>query len=1028
MPPSEKVSSGILQEAATAVGALQDVSKALQVPFLPAICGICSAILVIFQSAKAHKQEHLQLLKQVQELLWVVVDLSLGAESPDFLPQSVLYNLGNFARTLQKIHSLMDAEASSGRFRRLWLGTNTQQMEECKEEMRQCLKAFTMYSTVQATQQLGEIERDSQRRKEELLSIISDLSKLDSATLTSFPSRSVESIASLLPATPKVFNGRDNELKQIVSILVQDSPPRVAILGTGGIGKTALATSVLNLPEIVDMYQHRYFVPCDAASTCRDLIGIVASHIRAEPSKPGVVHTLMASSTTLLILDNFETPWEPSSEREDVEEFLSLLTDISQLALVITMRGVERPGRVRWTRPFLPPLGPLSNDAARQTFLDISDESEDNTDLDDLLPLTDNVPLALSLIANIASLEGSARVIVRWRNERTKILSEGYDRRSNLDISISMSLSSPRMTMFPGAKMLLQAISLLPDGISEANLMQCELPIANLDQCKLALLRTSLAYSDRDKRIKALAPVREYIRAVHPPEAGLVRPLTTHLYEVLMLWKSFRQIPTLESVPRIAANLGNLQSVLLWSIEQDEEGAAWQIRRILTLDSFLRASGRGISPLRAHLPRLFEHCEDHQARAEYISAAFESQHMYENQVLGDDLKRQGIQEFKLANDRVGEVQFYNVLAVYYLYNNGDPTTSEKYCELALTLSTENNDLTGKGKALMHLSEVYEYRGNARLGRNYARQARQAFIQNGYLLAQAHAMKAEIYSVFILGDFQYALALCAETKSVLAVCGMHTSELHSSITSAEAQIHLLKTDYQTARLLQMDILAKTSKGSEPMEHGYALLGLAAIDCATDVEEAAVRKNVDKARAVFTELKSPGSILNCDRVDAELQLRRGDVVEPATCFKKWLAVYRAEPNFALECLCKLADPDYGMHQPETTFAYAVVMFGYAKKAEIMPSVYLALRYIGDMFLRSGDEVTALHLYQTSLEGCAAMGIHKHQAECLTRIANICRKEGDVRRWIELLRQARTLFEKSCQARQVNNVERLLASVVL
>ncbi|KAK6969188.1 hypothetical protein R3P38DRAFT_3243800 [Favolaschia claudopus] len=377
-----------------------------------------------------------------------------------------------------------------------------------------------------------------------------------------------------------------------------------------------------------------------------------------------------------------------------------------------------------------------------------------------------------------------------------------------------MSLSSPRMTMFPGAKMLIQAISLLPDGISEADLMQCRLPIANLDQCKLALLRTSLAYSDRDKRFKALTPVREYIRAVHPPEAELVRPLTTHLYEVLMLWKSFRQIPTLESVPRIAANLGNLQNVLLWSIEQDEEDAAWQIRRVLTLDSFLRATGRGLSPLRAHLPRLFENCQDHQARAEYIAAAFESQHLYENRVLADDWESQGIQEFKLANDRVGEVldnlkvQFYNVLAAYYLYNNGNPATSEKYCELALALSTENHDVTGKGKALMHFSEVYEYRGNARLGRNYARQARQAFIQNGYLLAQAHAMKAEIYSVFVLGNFEYVLTLCAETKSVLAVCGMHTSELHSSITSAEAQIHLLKTEYQTARVLQMDILAQT----------------------------------------------------------------------------------------------------------------------------------------------------------------------------------------------------------------------------
>jgi hypothetical protein len=243
------------------------------------------------------------------------------------------------------------------------------------------------------------------------------------------------------------------------------------------------------------------------------------------------------------------------------------------------MRGAERPGKVRWTRPFLAPLGPLSYDAARQTFLEIADESDDNPDIDDLLRLTDHLPLVLSLLANMVSFEGSTTVIRRWQEERTTIFSEGYDKRSNLEMSIMLSLSSPRMVMFPGALDFLSTLSILPDGIFEADLMQCALPIQDIDKCKITLIRTSLASADRDGRLKVLAPVREYVRAAHPPSGELVRPLMKHLYDLLMLWKSFRQISTPECVPRIAASLGKMQSVLLWGLDHDDEDASWKIRR-----------------------------------------------------------------------------------------------------------------------------------------------------------------------------------------------------------------------------------------------------------------------------------------------------------------------------------------------------------------------------------------------------------------------------------------------------------------
>jgi hypothetical protein len=37
------------------------------------------------------------------------------------------------------------------------------------------------------------------------------------------------------------------------------------------------------------------------------------------------------------------------------------------------MQGAERPAEVQWTHPFLLPLEPLSDEAAQQTFMDITD-------------------------------------------------------------------------------------------------------------------------------------------------------------------------------------------------------------------------------------------------------------------------------------------------------------------------------------------------------------------------------------------------------------------------------------------------------------------------------------------------------------------------------------------------------------------------------------------------------------------------------------------------------------------------------
>ncbi|KAJ7926163.1 hypothetical protein B0H13DRAFT_1582022, partial [Mycena leptocephala] len=290
--------------------------------------------------------------------------------------------------------------------------------------------------------------------------------------------------------------------------------------GPGWNGKTSLAKAALHHPDVAAKYEYRYFVPCDSATTCIEVAAIIGAHLGLKPGKDltkPVVRHLSEKPPLLLILDNLETTWEPIESRGGVEELLSLLTDLPHLALIITMRGAERPAKIRWTRPFLLPLKPLSPEAARETFKDIADDSHEPKDIDQLLQLTDNMPLAVALIAHLVDYEGCSSILNRWETERTSMISAGYDRGSDIDASIRVSLLSPRLRSSPGAKDLLSLLSILPDGLSDQELLQSELPIKDVLACKTVLLGTSLAYNDEKKRLKSLMPIREHMQKFHPP-------------------------------------------------------------------------------------------------------------------------------------------------------------------------------------------------------------------------------------------------------------------------------------------------------------------------------------------------------------------------------------------------------------------------------------------------------------------------------------------------------------------------------
>jgi hypothetical protein len=144
---------------------------------------------------------------------------------------------------------------------------------------------------------------------------------------------------SMLPSEPKIFHGRESELSDILRLFRQGTP-RIAILGSGGMGKTTLAQAVLHHFEISVRYeQHRFFVACDSASSKVELAAVIGSHLGLKPGRDltqSVVLHFTGGPSSLLILDNLETLWEPTECRADIEEFISLITDVEQLALIVS--------------------------------------------------------------------------------------------------------------------------------------------------------------------------------------------------------------------------------------------------------------------------------------------------------------------------------------------------------------------------------------------------------------------------------------------------------------------------------------------------------------------------------------------------------------------------------------------------------------------------------------------------------------------------------------------------------------------
>ncbi|KAJ6488726.1 hypothetical protein DFH09DRAFT_1455546, partial [Mycena vulgaris] len=835
-----------------------------------------------------------------------------------------------------------------------------------------------------------------------------------------------------LPSEPKIFHGREAEVSAIIKLFEQETP-RIAILGGGGMGKTSLARAVIHHPEISSRYeQSRVFVACDTIFTSVQLAALIGEHLGLKPGKDltgAVISHFSSALPSLLVLDNLETIWEPTESRGEVEKFLSLLTDVDHLAMVITMRGAERPANVRWTHPFLEPLRPLTQDAARKTFIDIADEGHSTEDIDKILHLTDNMPLAIDLIAHLVDYEGFSSVFARWETEKTSLLSNGYDKGSNLDSSISLSLESPRLKSLPNSRDLLSLLSILPDGLSDVELSQSKLPIANILACKAALLQTALVYIDDQRQLKALAPIREYMQKMHPPTAHLVQPLLKHFTTLLTVYATYEgTVSGIGPVDRIASNFSNIQNILYRCLDQNNSDLAHTVHSICDLDHFSRRTRRGRIPLMTEIHKVLPQSSDPRLQAFFITQLFAG-YLYHPIPNPDKLAEQALGHFKCFDDPELKCRFYEAVANYYRFHHNDMSRALEFTQTGLVLATASGNTTREATSLTTLGWINWQRGAYSEGQKHAYRSQRLAQTSGDLYRQALALRVESACWLSLGSYGHSKSLANTARELLGLCGMSGGELDYSILCNQAEVYRLQSEYLEARDIHIQVLSNITAEQDLYQHAMTLHSLAQVDLEIGASKDDVKKTIDTANSIFNTIGFSTGTIFCDVLYAALSMREGDLLAAKPLLQKCLNFsWGDDIDNVSYCLERLADVDCWRAMDSIPSPWTIIFLVHSLKLKQKLETHKALQFLGDLYSGWGDQKTSSSLYAVALEGFTQMDVHRSRAECMLRLGDISKQDGDMLQAMELWKTARPLFERSSQAKQIAQVDDRLLNIPL
>ncbi|KAG8926089.1 hypothetical protein FRC02_009214 [Tulasnella sp. 418] len=598
------VGAATLNGAQISLTLLKEAMDGTNIPFVKGVAGLAVEVIKIAKAIQTNKEDCDDLMKRTTSLLVVILG-SLSGKKEDAIPSHLKNGIERLTTTFQEVLAELRiiekrvGKRSVGGLARsiLYYVDNDEKLKGCSAKLEWAMGEFQVTSKVDSC--LKDLERHEELRKDlreghakmekieagqaeirDGLTEIRDVMKEQVATRTS----SSDNLPStVMPAEPKIF-GRQEYIEKAIRLLQSGATARLVILGPGGMGKTSVALKIIYDARVKERYgRYRCWVPCEQATSIPLFTDLLAKSLNLPPSSSGdrlseIIIFLESSQVVyLLLLDNFETPWDIEGQQSNVADILTKLASIPSVSLIITMRGGQYPSSntIEWSTPRLPSLTQLDLDAAEEAFLKISPDAAGDPELRKLLQKLDCMPLAITLMAKLSEAgETIPDLLSQWGTERTRLLDQpGGDRRTSIEVSIKLSLQSRAVKGYPDAIRLLSVLAMLPAGAALTRLPQLCPSIPSWRAALRILRGAALVYDSADRsRVHLLSPIQSYILLHHPLEHGLLEELRTGYYDLAPSEKTDIDDPDFNDISKqLAEEEVNMEAILINALH-DESG------------------------------------------------------------------------------------------------------------------------------------------------------------------------------------------------------------------------------------------------------------------------------------------------------------------------------------------------------------------------------------------------------------------------------------------------------------------------
>ena len=374
------------------------------------------------------------------------------------------------------------------------------------------------------------------------------------------------------PQPPRAYFGRDELIESVVGLAENMDP--VALIGTGGIGKTSVALMVLHDGRVKERFgDKRRFIRCDQFPASRvNFLHRLSEAIGAGVENPEDLTALrpsLSSKKMLVVLDNAESILDQQGiDGQGIYRVVEELSQFSNIWLIITSRITTIPPNCQTLEvPTLP------IDAARSAFHHIYNNNEQPDLIDKILEQLEFHPLSVTLLATAAHQNGwdNSRLTREWEQQRTGVLQTKHN--ESLAATIELSLASPTFQKLgPNSRELLAIIAFFPQGVDEKNLDWLFPTISDRSTIFDEFCSLSLTYRSNGF-ITMLVPLRDYLC----PEDPLSSPLlcsTKEQYFTRLSAKFDPEAPGFKETRWITSEVANVEHLLnvLLSIDMNSDG------------------------------------------------------------------------------------------------------------------------------------------------------------------------------------------------------------------------------------------------------------------------------------------------------------------------------------------------------------------------------------------------------------------------------------------------------------------------